>query len=127
MVAVPSADQDQPLTDPDSPYVVASVTLQHRWADRSPRVLYGKSLRVHYRLRSDGCVTRQLVGIDDVAGSPIPSPRRTFPGLNWAEEQERGGRQGQGRPVVLQVAPDEEPADVLRSWLEDVGLLSGDD
>lgn len=122
MVAVPSADQDQPLSRPDSPYTVASITLQHRWADRSPKQLYGKSLRIHYRLRSEGTVTRQLVGVDDPSGNPIAAPRRTFPGLDWSEAQEHGGREGKGRPVVLTFDPD-EAQEALLSWLESVGLL----
>jgi hypothetical protein len=113
---------------PDSPYVVASFTLTHRWADRSPRVLYGKSLRVCYRLRSDGVVTRQLVGLDDVTGVPVAAPRRSFAWMNWREEQERGGREGMGRPVVLDCDPAEPAEPVLLTWLEAVGLKSeGDD
>jgi hypothetical protein len=112
------------MAEPDSPYVLASVTLSHRWVDRAPRPLYGKSLRVHYRLRSDGVVTRQLVGLDDPTGNPVAAPRRTFPGLNWAEEQEHGGREGKGRPVVLDCDPAEPAEPVLLSWLEAVGLKS---
>jgi hypothetical protein len=84
-------------------------------------VLYGKSLRICYRLLADGVVTRQLVGIDDPSGTPIAAPRRTFPGLDWSEQQERGGVAGKGRPVVLQFDQDEAEA-ALMTWLEAVGL-----
>lgn len=128
MVAVPSADQDQPRTDqPDSPHVLASVTLLHKWIDRSPRWLFGKHLRVCYRLLSDGAVVRQLVGVDTPGGDPIAAARRTFPSLNWAEEQERGGREGKGRPVVLKVSDPADAEGALMTWLESVELLGDDD
>jgi hypothetical protein len=103
------------------PATVAAVTLQHHWADRLPRVLYGKHLRVCYRLLADGVVTRQLVGVDDPSGTPFPSAQRTFRWLDWSEQQERGGVQGTGGPVVLKVDDDAEAA--LLSWLESVRLI----
>jgi hypothetical protein len=103
------------------PTTVASVTLQHHWIDRTPRVLYGKHLRVCYRLRSDGCCTRQLVGVDDPSGTPFPSAQRVFRWFNWSEEQERDGRDGTGGPVVL--VADDDPEAALLTWLESVGLI----
>jgi hypothetical protein len=71
----------------------------------------------------NGAVTRQLVGVDSPDGKPIRAPRRTFPGFDWTEQQERGGREGDGRPVVLKgVDPDDAEA-ALMTWLESVGLL----
>jgi hypothetical protein len=120
----PSADHDHPfIGEPTEPAVLAAVTLIHRWVDRSPRVLYGKQLRVCYRVLTGGIVTLELVGVDDPTGNPIRAPRRTFKGMCWDEIQAHGGRNGDGRPVVLQgvAGPDDaEPA--LLSWLESVGL-----
>jgi hypothetical protein len=111
------------------PTALASVTLQHRWADRMPRVLYGKHLRVCYRLLADGVVTRQLVGVDDPSGTPFPRAQRVFRWFNWTEEQERGGRDGTGRPVVLvadaegRLTSHDDAEAALLSWLESVGLI----
>lgn len=107
--------------------MLADVTLKHRWGDRAPRALYGKTLRVCYRVLSGGIVTRQLVRIDDLTGNAVPAPRCTFPGMRWDEEQEHGGREGDGRPVVLAVSDPDDAEAALLSWLEDVGLLLGDD
>jgi hypothetical protein len=128
----PLGDYDQPRTSgpslqPQEPAVLAAVTLQHRWVDRSPRVLYGKQLRVCYRLLIGGIVTLELVGIDDPTGNPIRAPRRTFKGMCWDEIQAHGGRDGTGRPVVLAVSAPDDAEAALLSWLEDVGLLLGDD
>jgi hypothetical protein len=118
-MAVMPADQDQA---PASPHVLASVTLQHKWIDRVPRPLYGKSMRVPYRLRSDDAVTRQLVGVDDPTGNPIAAPHRTFAFLDWTEQQERGGREGKGRLVVLKVSGPADAEAALLGWLKGVGL-----
>jgi hypothetical protein len=129
MVAVPSADQDQPfIGEPQEPAILAAVRLSHRWTDRSPRQLDGKTLIVSYRVLDNGAVTRQLVNIVDRAGFPVPAPRRTFPGLNWDEEQEHGGQDGTGAPVVLKVADRADAEAALLGWLESVGLKPvGDD
>jgi hypothetical protein len=107
------------------PATVSSVTLQHCWSGL-PAPLHGMTLEVCYRLRSDGAVTRQLTGLRDVLGELVNS--RTFAWMNWREEQERGGVQGTGRPVVLLVAGRDDAEAALLSWLESVGLKSeGDD
>jgi hypothetical protein len=106
------------VPEPTEPRTVASVVLRHRWSG-APRRLHGKTLQVHYWLRGDGAVTLQLVAILDVMGEPVGSPRRTFPDMDWSEQQERGGAEGTGRRVVLKGNLDEAR---LLSWLESVGL-----
>jgi hypothetical protein len=104
------------------PTTVVAVTLQHCWSGL-PAPLHGMTLEVCYRLRSDGAVTRQLVGLRDLLGEPVGSPRRTFAWMDWSEQQERGGRDGDGRRVVLRGDLDEGR---LLSWLEGVGLIEGE-
>jgi hypothetical protein len=95
MVAVPSADQDQPLAlQPEEPAVLAAVRLSHRYGDRAPRVLYGKTLVVCYRVLDNGAVTRQLVRVDDPKGNPVPAPRRTFRSLTGLKNRNRTARTG---------------------------------
>jgi len=111
-----------PATDEArAPYVLAAVNLSHRWSGE-PAQLDGRTLVICYRLRSDGAVTRELVDLLDRSGEPIPAPRRAFAFLDWSEQQEHGGRQGTGRPVVLACDPAEPAEPVLLTWLERVGL-----
>jgi len=105
-------------TDEARPYVLAAVDLSHRW---SGEPLDGLTLRICYRLRSNGAVTRQLVDLLGRDGKPMP-PRRAPVPLDWSERQEHGGRQGTGRPVVLDCDPAEPAEPVLLTWLERVGL-----
>lgn len=114
-----------PTTDEARPYVLAAVDLAHRWTGE-PTELDGLTLIVCYRLKSDGVVTMQLVDLEDQDGKAIPSPRRTFGGMDWSEWQARGGRQGKGRPVVLDCDPSEPAEPVLLTWLEQVGLCVPD-
>jgi hypothetical protein len=107
-----------------APYVVAAVNLAHQWSGE-PSELDGLTLRICYRLRSDGAVTRQLVELQDQAGAPIPARRAPVP-LDWTEQQEHGGRLGTGKPVVLDCDPAEPAEPVLLTWLERVGLTDGE-
>src|SRR5215216_4580627 len=91
----PSADHDHPfIGQPPEPAVLAAVTLKHRWGDRAPRALYGKTLRVCYRVLSGGIVTRQLVRIDDLTGNAVPAPTTHLP---WHALGRRTGTRWPGR------------------------------
>jgi hypothetical protein len=105
------------VTDEARPtYVLAAVDLAHRWTGE-PAELDGLTLRICYRLRADGAVTRQLVELLGRDGEPIP-PRRAPVPLDWTETQEHGGRQGKGKLVVLDCDPAEPAEPVLLTWLE---------
>jgi hypothetical protein len=107
------------------PATVAAVTLQHCWSGL-PAPLHGMTLEVCYRVYADGTTTRQLTGLRDVLGELVNG--RRFAWMNWQEQQERGGRDGTGRPVVLKLAGRDDAEAALLTWLESVGLKSeGDD